>query len=532
MSSTPAIGERMVCRSSVPGRCRWPTPPPSPATWLLRSLGAAAGASALELRLGRSQLQLGLFKASSASAISASATLPLWCSGRRRSTAAWAAEIAGPVPARRPGGDFCWSSGRGEDSNKCNAATWAFAAAFFSSRFARARAGFNWTIGWPARTVVPGCASNSTTCPSTAAVRAATLPGSGSQWPRPETDSTITRCSAAAVRTVTGPFSASVFSSPAVAFPMSAPQAPTRSKPSSSSRKFMKSARRLAGATKAPLTIIAQPRASRSITALRLPGHPGRPPANLRLLVFMCRTKGNRGGKTFGVAERLPRRAMWTSRWQSQQCRSPAAWLAAATSAITCRWQRRQLSSTTGIAPRERRITCGSRRRVNTVACHSPSLALKPYWPQQPVVRHVAVVAGGNQRVAAVLPGEVLRGHDVAIHARFRPVAEVGGGAGDVEDQQGHARRHSQQQEHRYAEPRGQQPQPGQRSNGVPQPAPHAVIVPGNGGWSRVLPTRAVGPIKKEGHLETASKRPFVEAAGIEPASRDISVQASTCIVG
>ena len=36
----------------------------------------------------------------------------------------------------------------------------------------------------------------------------------------------------------------------------------------------------------------------------------------------------------------------------------------------------------------------------------------------------------------------------------------------------------------------------------------------------------------KEGHLETASKWPLVEAAGIEPASRDISMLASTCVVG
>ena len=50
-----------------------------------------------------------------------------------------------------------------------------------------------------------------------------------------------------------------------------------------------------------------------------------------------------------------------------------------ATSAPRAAWQRRQLASTTGTARPESRITCGSQRMVKTVACHSPSLALKPY---------------------------------------------------------------------------------------------------------------------------------------------------------
>ena len=41
-----------------------------------------------------------------------------------------------------------------------------------------------------------------------------------------------------------------------------------------------------------------------------------------------------------------------------------------------------------------------------------------------------------------------------------------------------------------------------------------------------------VAKSNKKSHLETVSKWLFVEAAGIEPASRDISVQASTCVVG
>jgi hypothetical protein len=36
----------------------------------------------------------------------------------------------------------------------------------------------------------------------------------------------------------------------------------------------------------------------------------------------------------------------------------------------------------------------------------------------------------------------------------------------------------------------------------------------------------------KEGHLSHLAQVAFVEAAGIEPASRDISMQASTCVVG
>ena len=36
----------------------------------------------------------------------------------------------------------------------------------------------------------------------------------------------------------------------------------------------------------------------------------------------------------------------------------------------------------------------------------------------------------------------------------------------------------------------------------------------------------------KNATYDNYRKWPFVEAAGIEPASRDISMQASTCVVG
>jgi hypothetical protein len=49
----------------------------------------------------------------------------------------------------------------------------------------------------------------------------------------------------------------------------------------------------------------------------------------------------------------------------------------------------------------------------------------------------VTVVAGGDAPVGALLPGPVLRGHDVAVEAARRVVAEIGGAPGEIEGEDG-----------------------------------------------------------------------------------------------
>ena len=60
------------------------------------------------------------------------------------------------------------------------------------------------------------------------------------------------------------------------------------------------------------------------------------------------------------------------------------------------------------------------------------------------VVGDVAVVAGGDVGVAAVLPRGVLRVHDVAVDARLGGVAQVGGGSGDLRHGQAEAGQQAQ----------------------------------------------------------------------------------------
>lgn len=53
-------------------------------------------------------------------------------------------------------------------------------------------------------------------------------------------------------------------------------------------------------------------------------------------------------------------------------------------------------------------------------------VGLEAVFLDHAVVRHVAIVAGGDPGMAAGGPGGVLGGHDMAIHAGRRVVAQVG----------------------------------------------------------------------------------------------------------
>ncbi len=52
------------------------------------------------------------------------------------------------------------------------------------------------------------------------------------------------------------------------------------------------------------------------------------------------------------------------------------------------------------------------------------------------IVRHMAVIAVCHLAVCAMVPGSVLRHHDMAIDTRFGIVGQIRGGLGDFENKQ------------------------------------------------------------------------------------------------
>ena len=66
----------------------------------------------------------------------------------------------------------------------------------------------------------------------------------------------------------------------------------------------------------------------------------------------------------------------------------------------------------------------------------------------------MAVVACGHPGVTAVLPGDILGGHHMAIHAGFRRFAQIRRRAGNVNDKQTQPRRYADHQKARQSQPR------------------------------------------------------------------------------
>ena len=151
-----------------------------------------------------------------------------------------------------------------------------------------------------------------------------------------------------------------------------------------------------------------------------------------------------------GRGRQAATRPCGTSRWQSQQRRSPVLVADRDTSVDTCPWQRRQLASTTGTAPSREpdhlRLPAHGEHRgvpqtVFGLEARSATATLScGTWQSL----HVA-----TSGMAAVLPGDVLRGHHVAVHARLRGVAQVRGGPRNVEHEQPRPGQHAEHEETR-----------------------------------------------------------------------------------
>ena len=120
-----------------------------------------------------------------------------------------------------------------------------------------------------------------------------------------------------------------------------------------------------------------------------------------------------------------------------------------------------------------------------------PVLGLEAVLSRQRRVRHVTIVARGHVGMAAVLPGDVLGSHNVAIHARLWGVAQVRSGAGDVKHEERHAARYAQQDESCRPPAGCKEPQRGEPSGDGSQRG-HATVLIRR--WQRLRQSTESGP--------------------------------------
>lgn len=88
---------------------------------------------------------------------------------------------------------------------------------------------------------------------------------------------------------------------------------------------------------------------------------------------------------------------------------------------------------------------------------------LKKVFPEEVILRHVAIVTGGDAGVAAVFPGSELGNHHVAIDAGFGIVGEVGNRPGNPQGCQDKPHQNAQENENRQA-PLGRRDQKTEKS--------------------------------------------------------------------